>query len=656
MFGALKSGLVASSIFLIIALFLVAFGTAAPVHAEPRTRGIPAPVAAAIAPNAPSSPSPSPSPRMLDRIVTTAERRPTALGATSRETYLINADDLARSGAQTVADALAFVPGVVVQTYGAAGQLQDVMLRGASTEQTLVLLDGRPVNEPDTGVADFSDLPIDGVRQIEIVEGGASMLYGSGAIGGVINIITGAKAHDDAYAQLGYAGAFSSGVTASAQDPHAIGVRASYRHARAQNVFSYPSFSAQPGGVRTNDDTDVQDANATISRTFGALTAYVNLEDNASVAGAPGDLQFGATGLARQQRYVNRSALTIVAPDAHGAWTLDAYADDRRLHFYDATPGAAYDTLTHAATHGWSVRHSGALGRANTLTLGFDSRADRAMFDASYYSGPTVVTDRTAAYFAQDEYRAPASPLTVSGGIRHERSYGTLASTVPSFGVEWRLPNHTFVKANYARAFRAPTLDERYFPFASNPKVEPEYAATSDVGVTKEFQNGVASLTLFGAATNNLIIYEIIDSFGDTEPFNVARSLVRGVNMDAQSQVGSGTRLHVAYTDYIIARDLTMRTRLLYRPTATASADVTRSLGHGEYGVDMTYVGTRFADEANSQKLPAFAAFGIRYMHAVGDRYALTLRADNLFRGQVESHLGYPMNKATLSLRLDAHQ
>lgn len=646
MFGSLKSGLAAPRIFLIIAWISVALIAGTPAGAAPGPTPTPA-----------ASPTPTPAlgGRLLDRVVVTAERRPTALAATSRETYVVNAEDLARAGASTVADALRFVPGVVVQTYGPTGQLQDVMLRGASTEQTLVLLDGRPVNEPDTGVADFSDLPLDGVDRVEVVEGGGSVLYGSSAIGGVINIITSPRTRDDAYAELGYAGAFSSGVSASAGDLRTALLRASFRHSRAQNVFAYPPFFDKPGGLRTNNDADVQDAGAAISRVFGAISVRMNLEDNATNVGAAGDVEFGVSGLARQQRYVNRSAVTIDAPDAHGAWTLEANADDRRLHFFDPT-GAAYDTLTHATTHGWSVRHSGALGRANTLTFGFESRNDRAMFDASYYAAPTVVTDRTAAYFAQDEFHAPGSPLILTAGMRHDQTYATGASTLPSFGVDWRLPNRTFVKANYARAFRAPTLDERYFPFANNPNLQPEYAATSDVSVSKELPGGVVTLTAFGAATNNLIIYQIIDAFGDVEPFNVARSLVRGVNLDARSQVGRSTDVHLGYTDYIVAKDLTMHTRLLYRPTATAALDVSHRLRMGEVGADMSYVGTRFADEANEQKLPAYGAFGVHYTRLLGERFTATLRADNLFRGQVESELGYPVNKAMLSIRLDAHQ
>jgi vitamin B12 transporter len=82
-------------------------------------------------------------------------------------------------------------------------------LRGTKSEQTLVLVDGRPINDPDTGAVDFSSIPVNGISRIEVVAGGASTLYGSSAIGGVINIITArpVASSSSAFVQLGYSGA-----------------------------------------------------------------------------------------------------------------------------------------------------------------------------------------------------------------------------------------------------------------------------------------------------------------------------------------------------------------------------------------------------------------------------------------------------------------
>ena len=102
---------------------------------------------------------------------------------------------------------------MTVKNTGTTGSLQTVALRGTKSEQTLVLVDGRPINDPDTGAVDFSSIPVNGIKRIEIVAGGASTLYGSSAIGGVINIITErATASSSAFVQLGYEGAVDEGL------------------------------------------------------------------------------------------------------------------------------------------------------------------------------------------------------------------------------------------------------------------------------------------------------------------------------------------------------------------------------------------------------------------------------------------------------------
>ncbi|MBV8670770.1 MAG: TonB-dependent receptor, partial [Candidatus Eremiobacteraeota bacterium] len=154
----------------------------------------PQPAPAPPAPNSQATPAatatPSSAPRGLGPVVVTAARRPTPLDATSRQTYVISAADLDRLGAQTAADSLRFIPGTVVQQYGTFGQLSTVALRGASAAQTLILINGQPVNEADTGSFDFSSLPVNVIDHIEVVQGGSSTLYGSAAMGGVVNIIT----------------------------------------------------------------------------------------------------------------------------------------------------------------------------------------------------------------------------------------------------------------------------------------------------------------------------------------------------------------------------------------------------------------------------------------------------------------------------------
>ncbi|MBC5809119.1 MAG: TonB-dependent receptor plug domain-containing protein [Candidatus Eremiobacter antarcticus] len=611
------------------------------------------------------SPAPTPAPKAtvlkkIDSIVVTAQRHPTALSDTPRENYLLLEADLERVGARTAADALRFIPAAVVQQYGAAGSLQTAALRGASSAQTLVLIDGRPANEADTGLFDFSSIPADSVQRLEIVEGGSSTLYGSAAIGGVINILTkqpGATTHVDSGMELGYRGAFTRRIALDLGRRNGVAARVDGSAVSADDAFDYPALPGlEAAGTRSNDDAKIRHAGLTVSGPLGAMSATAAFGVDTSAVGSPGSVFF-ASSLARQQRVYQRSALDLSAPAWRGTVSLQLYADGKRLHFYDPTQPFALDTLATGITRGAGIRTTQALDRRNLLTAGFDSRADVATFSSAFSGAPAapaaVVRDATDAWYVQDEMHAPQAPFTATLGWRHESIQGTSGATVPSVGLLERLGPHADAQANYARAFHTPSLDDRYYPGFGDPSLQPEYSATFDVGLRSHRDNRTASLTYFGSDTNNLIVNVPIDSFGDLKPYNVNRARVRGVSAALEATVG-GVCANISYSDYLTAADLTAGKpmRLAYRPTATASAQLSQRLGGLEYGLTGAFVGKRFADAANTRLLPAYLLGGA-YVRAAMRTLSITLRAENLGNNHhAEDVFGYPVVGSSLSVRI----
>ncbi len=149
-----------------------------------------APFAAASAQNATPSPYPSATPIPEIGHVVTSDRSEETLRNTVRTTYVVTANEIARRGFASVADAVADLPGVNVFRYGSTGSLSSVGLRGSTSAQVLILFDGLPAAGQQTGTLDLNSIPTAGIDRIEVVEGGGSTLYGAGAVGGVINIIT----------------------------------------------------------------------------------------------------------------------------------------------------------------------------------------------------------------------------------------------------------------------------------------------------------------------------------------------------------------------------------------------------------------------------------------------------------------------------------
>jgi vitamin B12 transporter len=611
---------------------------------------------AIAAPFAAPTPAASPSPpiKRLETEIVTAARHAGTIGSTSREIWVLTAADLQRLGAASVADALRFVPGVTVKDTGPSGSLQTVALRGTTSEQTLVLVDGRPINDPDTGAVDFSSLPVNGISRIEVVAGGASTLYGSSAIGGVINIITArpSTTSSRAFVQLGYAGAVDEGVSASANDPSSLGIRIDARTTHARDAFDYPAFGALPAGTRTDSDAKLADIAVAVARDFGAARVRLRLSDDAQDIGVPGDLSFGSTPLARQQRVFDRSDLTIDIPAGRNAWTLQLFADGRRLHFAEpvpSNPSFGVDALDNSTSRGFSIRDSVSAGSAQLVTFGYDSRGDHALFGGLTTQPAVVASDATTAWYVADDLHAPGSRFSSSLGLRSERPQGTAATSVPSLGMSEQLGG-VMVRANYGRAFRTPDLNDRYFPFAGNASLLPEYAATFDAGATADVGAGSATLTWFGVDTNNLIVFNPTTFL----PVNIAKASVRGMEAQSEFAVGPVARARVSYTDYARAADLSAApgTRLFYRPTATGSSEFWSPAGRGRAGLSLAFTGRRYANESNTIVLPAYASLGAFVERPLGRGFGLTVRLDNLTGERVQDTYGYPVLGTTLSLRL----
>ncbi|HXM17809.1 MAG TPA: TonB-dependent receptor [Candidatus Tumulicola sp.] len=617
-----------------------------------------------------AEPQPTPTPTSTPNSLGTI-----TVHAGAREGYTIPVAELRRLGAVTVGDALRFVPGAAIQQYGPPGSLQTVALRGATASQTLVLMDGRPLNEAETGVADLTSLPLDDLEYISVSEGGLSSLYGSAAVGGIINLVRKSALQGHAVAgsvQVGYQGAFSQTVSALAgTSTPGLGVFFDASTRRASNVFDYPAFGSIAGGTRTNNDLSATDTNLTLRGLHGPFRVSLSLENNASDLGVPGSTEFGTdfiSKLARQQRIVNRAAATLeYSENGSNTTGLDAYVDGRRVHFFDPSPSFPFDTLTLVTSRGFSLSHSARLGSRHLVKVAYEGRGNRALFEGTFNSPPSVVVgDASTDYYLRDEYRA-SDALRIGAGIRTERNQGTKATSLPSVDVEWAFPGSgdSGIRASYARAFRAPNLDERFFPGFGNPKLEPEYAATFDVGFfanSGSVVRNAASVTFFGLDTNNLIDNEAIDKLGDFLPFNVGRSRVRGVSAQETRQFLGGWVAQATYTNYFKAADLSLTpdlngvvnygNRLERRPLATSSLEAWRMTGDDEYGFDLRFVGQRFGDEENLHSLPAYAALGAHVSKALGRHLLLTVRGDNLTNQQVMEVYGFPTMRGTYAIRL----
>jgi len=403
-----------------------------------------------------------PSPRLDERIVVTGTAAPATAGAVGRTLAVITADDLRRLPVASVADALRLLPGVWVRQRGPFGSQSDISIRGASFGQTLMLVDGVRVNDPQTGHHN-GDLPValEDIARIELLAGAGSSLHGADAVGGVINIITKREAASPtARAAAGEHGLVQSGA---AWRPATLGVVSGL----SASVDRSNGFAPARDFLHQQVRTDFR---------FGSTT----------VAVAHLDKEFGAAGFYGPAPSREWTTQTLVsARNQHAitpAWTLtsDAWYRTHGDEFlYDTRVIGARPNEHRTHVVGGGVRASGRLTPSMRLTSGLEATAD--------WLRSSNLGDREegrVSGFAELEARLGRLLLYPSARIDSYTTFGSAFS--PSLAMALPVRPRVKWRASVGRAFRVPTFTERFYTdpnHRANDALAPESGWTADTGI-----------------------------------------------------------------------------------------------------------------------------------------------------------------------------
>jgi vitamin B12 transporter len=634
-----------------------------------RTRALVAPCVLGVAvfctpstARAQSAPAPSASPLAEIGTVTTSDRRIEPLANTTHPTFVVDRSTIEAFGWRTIGDALTNVPGVSTFAYGAFGAQNNYGIRGTSSAATLVLQDGVPIASGSNGTVDLGSLSTVGVQRIEVVESGSSTLYGSGATGGVINIITSVGAQpyfrisDGTYGNRDLAAQIGSGNLAVSFERHI-----------ATNVYDYPAFNypggnATPAGTRTNADAEQTVARISYLAQLGAgWSARFAAGDNAIDIGVPGGLTF-LTPLARQG--TNRTDALLDVSHAGGTSTLDLTMSvvGQRLTFRDTLAdltgmGTGLDEQdTYDGRSQASLRYTVTRKHAD-LVAGIDVARETALlsFPPSAPPQPPIgVAQSQSAVYAQAGYDA-GSAVRLIFGLRGENDAARGGVVAPSFGTRVRL-GEARLTGNVSESFRVPTLIDLYFPGFSNPNLLPEKLSNYDATLAFPNVAGGISLGYFGRDGANLIVLDPNTFL----PFNASRVSVNGLQLTVALPPVNHIHVSASVTDLYRAVDTSTGLRLPSTPPIIATLSIERPFDGGPlaFGANLRIIGAT-SDVPNFAGGPPFADSYTGY--ATADAYVryrihnaaiLTVRGRNLGDGHYAPIFGYPAPGRTLEIEL----
>ena len=538
----------------------------------------------------------------LDTVVIVASRAPAAGAARSRSVDVITRADIAASSARTIADLLASSIGVDV--YWRSPAQADISIRGGTADQVLLLVDGVRVSDVQSShYATDLTVPLDDVERIEILRGMASAVYGPGAVGGVINIVTrrGARSgsgsvHGGSFGSVGGAASGSLGSTLNAaaeydkSDGHRDGT--DFRMGQARVAYTVPLAG---GALATDAGLGVRD--------FGAADFYAPYNSVERTTTTTGSTHW------------NRAA---------GAWTVDAIAGTRRHqdHYVlvRGTP-ALYENRHESWQSVGSLGVRRAVGGVATV-VGTEVEHDQL-------SSARLGGRREWRLGTFGELAGATRAVAWNAGVRadHSSAYGDFFSPAASAAVD--VTRNLSLHASGGAGFRAPTWTERYYVDPSNvgdANLRVERFSTADGGVRWSSAHISADVTTFERSAHDLIDW--VRPFGATSPWharNVGAATFHGIEAKVQGPELAGVRAEVFGEGISLSaaeRD-TVAGKYALRPVtrqigARFTSDAARS-----FSARLEVIPARRASERGYATANARVSWN-------ASRYRVTLDADNL--------------------------
>ena len=566
-------------------------------------------------------------------VIVTATRLPTSVALTP-DAHVITADDIARRQATFAFDVLDDIPGVEISRAGAFGGLTSVKIRGASSDKTLVLVDGAPLNDPTSpaGGFDFSSLDLAEVDRVEVLSGPQGSLWGSDAIGGVVSITTREPQGLRAMAEGGSYATARGSASAGLSNPHeAVGVSAAW--------FSTDGISAADSRDGNTEPDGLRSFTAQLNGRWTPI-AQVSLDGKVryNTAHADTDSFGGPTGVidgpdTQQTRTISGFLRARIEGPLGFVHTLraDGMDLDRVSNSFFGGSLFPFEALGRRLDLRWTAERSGQ--GPNALLFGVEHE------NAREDTGDGVQTARNWAGFAVWRF-TPSDRFSTSVSVRRDEPRDYKGVTTVRASAVAVLGGGFSASGDVGQGFKAPSIFQTTYPCfecaAPGPAVglKPERATGWDAGVSWRSENGglSAKVTAYGLTVRDEIDYIFPNGYQ-----NIDRARTTGVEAEAETALMAGLRLRASYA-YAHARDVSTGLPLLRVPDHTGSASLEWTGGRVE--AELSVRGQSRAADVDGDVRP-FAVANVSGSYRLSDHIRLTGRVENLTNAHYQEAFGY---------------
>lgn len=562
-------------------------------------------------------------------IIVTGTRTAQTVDETLAPVTVIDREQIENSSATTVNDLLRATPGLSLTSNGGQGSNTSVFLRGTESDHTLVLVDGIRMSSATSGTASFQNIPLNQIERIEIIRGPRSSLYGSDAIGGVIQIFT-------RRAQSGY----QSNAALSAGSHSSRGLNAGFSHRNDKNWvstqisnFETDGFDAcraeagtEFGGCFTDEPDDDGYQNNTLSLAGGlALSPKVEASLNFLRSDSELDFDGSFSNSSESSNQIVGAKLNVAASDS---WVLALTAGRNEDHS-DTFNQGVFDSAFNTDRDQLGLQNDVNIGEAGLLTFGVDYYDDKVSGSTAYAVSRRDNTGIYAQY--QGDYGANDVQLSLRNDDNEQ--FGTESTGGINLGRD--LNDSLRLTAGYGTAFKAPTFNELYFPDFGNANLQTETADSIDVGLAWKGSNATFKANIFETRVDDLITFDALSN----APVNIDKARIQGMELSIASQL-AGWDVNAGITYVKPENDSAgddSGNVLARRPQQSTDIAFARSWNAFSLGLNAHHQGHSFDDLENTKRLDGFTTVGAKLGYQFTPRFSLDLSLNNLFDEEYET-------------------
>jgi vitamin B12 transporter len=585
----------------------------------------------------------------------TANRTPQEIKNSVATMSIITKQDIQKYQATSVTELLRRVPGISIINSGGMGKQTSVSMRGTNTGHLLVLVDGVKIGSATLGAVSFQHLPVSEIERIEIVRGPRSSLYGSEAIGGVIQIFTSKRKHSKVTPEfsLGYGSHntldLSFGVSGGNENNW---FQVGAGKLKSDGINARPSYTAYPAPNYTPTEVKEKDKDGyqrtSVSLNLGHQFAS-GVKTELNIMDAIGDTEYDGSSQNESDFHQQAISAKVSAPLASRlklTGVVGTSLDDTDS-FINGVKKSSFTTKSKSV----SLLADFTINPKNTLILGSDFQKDKISGSTKY----TKTSRNNKAIFTSLQSTLGMHNIEASVRLDDNQQFGK--HTTGNIGIGHNFSNGLKLTTSYGTAFKAPTFNDLYYPKSGNANLKPEESKNIEIGLTKATTHGVLSASLFQNKIENMIAWAP-DAKGNYAPANVDAVKIKGIELGHKlSLAGWDINPNISYLKAEVDAGVNKGQVLRYRPEKLLSLDIDRQFGKFKIGTTLQAESKRYTSYQSTvtdktvtppvttviprETLAGYATLGLRTEYALSKDIALGVKINNILDKDYKTNKGY---------------